>query len=157
MDYEILLKIFSYVITASGGIVSTLLAVKYNRRANINFQKGLNILKPVASDRMVSSNVDIKNPAQVFKTRKFDNVVAPHSGTVTNNGSVMFVENEEFKTTLDGVMSLISDNIVVQQGERIAVVNKSENDEGRLIWVLENKKSGHQTNPVQNNNNNSHV
>lgn len=101
-------------------------------------------INPVQSNRLVSITHKMSTPSKVFKTRKYDNVISPHSGVIIVSDSKVIIENDSSISTLTGLFSLKTTNAIVDQGEILGVVGLFENDEGRLTWSVETKNQNAQ-------------
>lgn len=139
MSHDVVL-IVTALITTTAGLVGGWLATKSkNQKISIPQSKNISIIEPVFSRRMQAMSVDISVPSKVYKTRKYDKIMAPHSGVITVDEKQVTIENDIFISILSGLSSLRSTNNIVNQGDLIGIVTKFESDEGRLSWNVKDK------------------
>lgn len=135
------------IITAIIGSIATVVVTKYKRRSVNPSTKVEEDMMPTHSTRIDTSYKvpDDMKGATCYKTRRFDRVRAPYSGSILVKGDVITLTGKNFIMKAKGVTSIASNGINVRATEDIALVTQIDAGEGRvLVLFTENKNNSAQ-------------
>lgn len=133
------------IITIIISSISTVLITRYKNRGKNRFVTTLDEedLKLIHSNR-VDLTDKLSVNGRVYKTRKFDRVRSPMRCSISIENGDMILTGSTKIIRISGITPIVSNGVIVNTSEDIAIVSRIESNEGKLfvsIMNLENDNS----------------
>lgn len=145
----------SVIITVSTAIISAISTIIISKIKNKNrISNFVSItedsdLKVIHSNRVDLTDKDSVN-GRVYKTRKYDRVRSPIKGTVTIIDNKLIIEGLNKTIILAGVMPIVSNGVIVNPSEDVAIVSRIESGEGKIFVSISDNKKDISTDKINN-------